>query len=215
MSSALCLTISAIANESWHCILTTLNVLKVSRMFTKELLQEGDQNRFSVAELLPVLQSLLENLFAAFSITDSAENEYVMKCVMRVISFVGPQVRTRAFGHSHLKHDVSASCQSSSKPFSCSTNCFQANYMLGVCLQIAPVAPQCLEQLSKLLLTVCKNPTVPGFNHYLFESVAALIKNSATAQPESVATLESMLFPPFQIVLSEDVQVWHLIALDN
>lgn len=41
---------------------------------------------------------------------------------------------------------------------------------------IAPVAGVCLQQLTALLLAVCKNPTQPGFNHYLFESVAALIK---------------------------------------
>lgn len=74
-------------------------------------------------------------------------------------------------------------------------------------MQITPAAPQCLEQLSKLLLAVCKNPNVPGFNHFLFESVAALIKASAAAKPEAVATLEGMLFPPFQIVLAQDVQV--------
>ena len=74
-------------------------------------------------------------------------------------------------------------------------------------LQITPVAPQCLEQLSKLLLAVCKNPNVPEFNHFLFESVAALIKSTAAAEPKTVATLEEVLFPPFQIVLAEDVQV--------
>lgn len=41
---------------------------------------------------------------------------------------------------------------------------------------IAPVAPACLQQLSSQLLAVCKNPTQPGFNHYLFESVAALVR---------------------------------------
>lgn len=38
------------------------------------------------------------------------------------------------------------------------------------------MAPACLQQLSAQLLVVCKNPTQPGFNHYLFESVAALIR---------------------------------------
>lgn len=74
-------------------------------------------------------------------------------------------------------------------------------------MQIAPVAPQCLEQLSKLLLTVCKNPTVPGFNHFLFESVAALIANTAAGSQKTVETLEGQLFPAFQTVLSDDVQV--------
>ena len=74
-------------------------------------------------------------------------------------------------------------------------------------VQIAAVAPQCLDQLSKLLLAVCKNPTVPGFNHFLFESVAALIANTAVANKETVATLEGMLFPAFETVLQDDVQV--------
>ena len=42
---------------------------------------------------------------------------------------------------------------------------------------IAPVAPACLQQLSAMLLEVCKNPTQPGFNHYLFESLAALVRH--------------------------------------
>lgn len=43
-------------------------------------------------DLAPVLEPLLAALFTAFSKPDSAENEYVMRCVMRVISFVGPEV---------------------------------------------------------------------------------------------------------------------------
>ena len=32
------------------------------------------------------------------------------------------------------------------------------------------------QALAGMLLEVCKNPRAPGFNHYLFESVAALIR---------------------------------------
>ena len=73
--------------------------------------------------------------------------------------------------------------------------------------QIAPVASLCLEQLAGMLLAVCANPTQPGFNHFLFESVAALIRHSATANPAKVADLESSLFPAFNVVLQQDVQV--------
>ena len=41
---------------------------------------------------------------------------------------------------------------------------------------IAPVGPACLQQLAAQLLEVCRNPTQPGFNHYLFESLAALVR---------------------------------------
>jgi CAS/CSE protein, C-terminus len=42
-------------------------------------------------------------------------------------------------------------------------------------MQIAPVATVALGELAKKLLEVCKNPMQPHFNHFLFESVAALI----------------------------------------
>ncbi|KAI3438113.1 hypothetical protein D9Q98_000554 [Chlorella vulgaris] len=74
---------------------------------------------------------------------------------------------------------------------------------------IAPVAPACLQQLSAQLLAVCANPTQPGFNHYLFESVAALVRFGCEADPAAVAQYEAQLFPPFQVVLVEDVQEFH------
>lgn len=55
-------------------------------------MQEGGQQRFQVQDLAPVLEPLLSALFSAFSRPDSAENEYVMRCIMRVIGFVGPEV---------------------------------------------------------------------------------------------------------------------------
>jgi hypothetical protein len=58
-----------------------------------------------------------------------------------------------------------------------------------------------------MLVEVCKNPKSPGFNHYLFESVAALIKHGAAADKAQLATYEATLFPAFDIVLSNDVQV--------
>lgn len=60
-----------------------------------------------------------------------------------------------------------------------------------------------------MLLEVCKNPKSPGFNHYLFESVAALIKHGVAADASQLATYEATLFPAFQIVLSNDVQEFH------
>lgn len=54
--------------------------------------QDGGQPRFAVADLQAQLEPLLKGLFGAFQQPESAENEYVMKCVMRLITFVGPQV---------------------------------------------------------------------------------------------------------------------------
>ena len=46
-----------------------------------------------VAELASLLEPLLAGLFGALSKPDSDQNEYVMKTVMRVIVFVGRDVR--------------------------------------------------------------------------------------------------------------------------
>lgn len=128
-------------------------------------LKEHGTHKLAFADVAPFLQPLLEALFAAFSLPDSAENEYVMKALMRVIMFAGPA--------------------------------------------IAPAAPGCLAALSALLLEVCRNPRVPGFNHYLFESVAALIKNGAAASPALLTDFEQQLFPAFEHVLQQDVQEFH------
>lgn len=45
--------------------------------------------RFKAADINPFAQQLLEALFAAFKHPDSGENEYLMKAVMRLISFMG------------------------------------------------------------------------------------------------------------------------------
>lgn len=48
--------------------------------------------RLSVNEVLPLAQGILQGLFNAFQQPDSAENEYLMRAVMRLISFLGPQI---------------------------------------------------------------------------------------------------------------------------
>lgn len=76
---------------------------------------------------------------------------------------------------------------------------------------IAPIAAPALRQLSDILLTVARNPTHPGFNHYLFESVAALVRFGCEGDKATtgVGACEEVLFPPFQIILQEDVQEFH------
>jgi exportin-2 (importin alpha re-exporter) len=154
--------------------------------------------RFTPDDLAPHAQPLLEALFAAFKASpDSAENEYVMRAVVRVLALLGPGV--------------------------------------------APVAPAALRALVGMLMDVCRNPRSPGFNHYLFEAVAALVRATAAAAgsplalaasgagaggvatgaalaaqaPDpaalaaALATLEDTLFPPFDVVLQQDVQEFH------
>lgn len=120
---------------------------------------------FSTSDLAPYLQEILEKLFAALKMTDSWENEYVMRAIMRLVAFVGAAV--------------------------------------------GPITTAALAELSNTLGMVARNPTQPGFNHYLFESIAALVKFGCDGSESSCASVESVIFPPFQIILQEDVQEFH------
>lgn len=121
--------------------------------------------RFAPQDLAEHLSPLLDRLFAAFALPDSAENEYCARAIMRVVGFVGAT--------------------------------------------IAPVAALSLEKLAALLLAVCRNPTAPGFSHYVFESVAALVRFGHSADAGALSAYEAKLFPAFQVVLAEDVQEFH------
>ncbi|KAH7622261.1 putative Exportin-2 [Nannochloris sp. 'desiccata'] len=146
---------------STHNVVHSYAAMLVERLLAQRI---NGASAFTSDQLGPYLQPLLERLFAALRLPESGENEYVMRAVMRLVTFVGAA--------------------------------------------IAPVAAPALQQLCEILLAVARNPTQPGFNHYLFESIAALVKFGCQPGP-SVAAAEDVIFPPFQVILQEDVQEFH------
>jgi len=62
-----------------------------------------------------------------------------------------------------------------------------------------------LEKLNAALVVVAKNPRNPQYNHYMFESIAVLVKSVCRKHPENTVAFEGLLFPPFQNVLQLDV----------
>ncbi|GFR48907.1 hypothetical protein Agub_g10856 [Astrephomene gubernaculifera] len=148
-----------------YCVVHSYAAICLERLLSLKEAGAGRGLRFSSQDLGAHLQPLLERLFAGFKLPDSSENEYLMKCIMRVIGFVGPA--------------------------------------------IAPVSAVCLQRLAAMLVEVCRNPRNPSFNHYLFESVAALIRHGTAANAASIAEYEAALFPAFEMVLQQDVQEFH------
>ena len=67
------------------------------------------------------------------------------------------------------------------------------------------VAAECLTKLSAILTKVADNPMHPGFNHYLFESMAALVHTVCLGSASQVAGFEAALFPVFMQVLGQEV----------
>ena len=55
-----------------------------------------------------------------------------------------------------------------------------------------------LDKLTACLARVWKNPSNPLFNHYLFESIAALVRFVCRANPNATADFEERVFPPFE-----------------
>ena len=70
---------------------------------------------------------------------------------------------------------------------------------------VMPVTQIVLERMTAALGRVAKNPRNPQYNHYIFESIAVLIKSVCTKEPAATSAFESFLFPPFQTILQMDV----------
>ena len=144
-------TVSYIA----HCIERLLTV--------KDKQPDGTKvGRIAKTDLAPVLESLLGGFFSALDREDMKENEYVMKAIMRLISF-GQEA-------------------------------------------LLPHVELCMGKLVAKLTAAAANPCNPAFNHYLFETIAALVKNVCTAHPDAIAAFDGTLCPLVQHILDQDVQ---------
>jgi len=62
-----------------------------------------------------------------------------------------------------------------------------------------------LEKMTTALAKVAKNPKNPQYNHYLFESIAVLVRAVCSKDAAHTAAFEQFLFPPFQTVLQMEV----------
>jgi exportin-2 (importin alpha re-exporter) len=76
-------------------------------------------------------------------------------------------------------------------------------------LGIANITGQIVHDISArligILMEVCNNPKNPDFNHYLFESLAAVIGRAGEQDPALVPVFEASLFPVLQRILVEDI----------
>ncbi|PON97281.1 Armadillo-like helical [Trema orientale] len=77
--------------------------------------------------------------------------------------------------------------------------------VLGVADITPDIAGPCITGLTSVLGEVCKNPRNPIFNHYIFESVAILVKRACERDPSLTSAFEANLFPSIEIILSNDV----------
>lgn len=88
------------------------------------------------------------------------------------------------------------------------------DYLMKVVMRVMNVAKEdilpftdiAVNRLTSILNRICANPSNPSFSHYLFESISVLILNVCKASPDATERFETLLFPPFQKVLANDVE---------
>ena len=50
-----------------------------------------------------------------------------------------------------------------------------------------PLVQNLITALTGKLAEICKNPSKPHFNHYVFETFSCLIRGTCTGKPEKIA----------------------------
>ena len=70
---------------------------------------------------------------------------------------------------------------------------------------ISPYSESLLTELAAKLTEVSQNPSKPHFNHYLFESICCIIKNTCQVNASLAVKYESTLFPIVESILVRDV----------
>lgn len=141
-------------------VVHTFATYSIERILTTK---EGStkQFKFGRAELQPFLMPLFTSLFGIVDNADLDENDYVMKCIMRVLCIADEDV--------------------------------------------VPITQTVIEKLTAALERIAKNPRNPQFNHFLFESIAVLVRAVCSKNPTATDALEGLLFPPFQAILQNDI----------
>nr|XP_042908071.1 exportin-2 [Parasteatoda tepidariorum] len=148
-------------------VVHTYSAHAIERVFTMKA--DGGASYFSAAEIQPLAELLLKNLYAAMEHKGSSENEYIMKAIMRTFSMLQEGV--------------------------------------------IPYLGTLLPQMTLKLTEVCKNPSKPHFNHYLFETLSLTVRIVCRNNRQAVLQFEQALFPVFESILQQDIQGNHFLFI--
>ncbi len=159
--------------KSRAVVIQTYSAMTIERFLSiKDRINEGGVEtsvaRIKKEHLTSHAQTLMAELFSVLENPELPENDYVMKCIMRLLVVLGNE--------------------------------------------IVPLTELVLRKLTIIFERVAKQPINPHYNHYLFECYAVFIRscclfsgNSQQVVASACDQFEAMLFPPFQLVLTEDV----------
>ncbi|KAG0257100.1 importin-alpha export receptor [Actinomortierella ambigua] len=152
--------------ESDNYAVYTYAAITIERILFMRVAGTTGPMLFTADDVAPLTESLMSNLFRLIELGRTspeklAENDYLMRCVMRVI--------------------------------------------LTVREKMLPYVTLVLGRLTAIIQAVSANPSNPKFNHYVFESVGALIRFICATNPSASEEFENLLLHPFQLILQQEV----------
>ncbi|KAI9907456.1 hypothetical protein PsorP6_004090 [Peronosclerospora sorghi] len=159
-----------------------------------------------------VMEQLFPLLMNCMDPSQFVVHTYAAACLERLLTVKDPsgslrfsKERLRPYLGKLLDHVFHILCQ---------PNYPENDYLMKVIMRVLNVAKEAIlpltdmtvEKLTSLLNRICANPSNPSFSHYLFESLSVLILNVCKTNPAATERFEELLFPPFQKVLTNDVE---------
>ncbi|KAI8332444.1 Cse1-domain-containing protein [Chlamydoabsidia padenii] len=71
---------------------------------------------------------------------------------------------------------------------------------------MVPYVNVIMGKLTNIMAVVSKNPSNPKFDHFVFESIGALIKYICPVSDQAITEFENLLFGPFELIISQGIQ---------
>ncbi|KAK9742855.1 hypothetical protein RND81_03G200800 [Saponaria officinalis] len=177
-------------------------------IFIEKLLlvkDEGGRARYVASDIAPFLPSLLNNLFNALKFPESEENQYIMKCIMRVFGVVDVPTDAAAGCMSSVASILNEVCKNPKNPVF-NHYLFEAVAVLirRVSERDPSVIPAFETSLFPSLQTILTN-NVAEFFPYAFQLLAQLVELNKPPLPPHYMQFFDLLLVPDLWTKSSDV----------
>ena len=159
--------------------------------------------------------ALIPSIVALLTAESNVVHSYAAMCIERMLALKdGGKARFQAqellpFMQPMLTSVVNGMELPESEENEYLAKCFMR--LVGVGGMTPELTAECMKHACGKLGRICKNPTNSNFNHYMFETVACLIRSVGEAGGAGqgcnlnlLRNLEQYLFPLFKVVLGED-----------
>ncbi|KAF8393914.1 hypothetical protein HHK36_020115 [Tetracentron sinense] len=157
---------------------------------------EGGQARYSSSDILPFLLMLMTNLFNALKFPESEENQYIMKCIMRVMGVAN--IPREVAGHciAGLTSVLREVCKNPRNPV---FNHYLFEAVAGLVRRACENDPSLIsafeESLFPIFQTILGND-VTEFFPYAFQLLAQLVELNRPPIPSNYMPIFELLLSP-------------------